>query len=121
MNVLAVFIGGGIGSLLRYFLGIVFQKSNLTLPIATLFANVLACFVFALSMKFLSQKFDDNQSLKLFLFTGICGGLSTFSTFSFETFKLIKQGNIEWAIANVLISLLLCITLFFVFAQKSSD
>ncbi|MCZ8283890.1 MAG: CrcB family protein, partial [Bacteroidia bacterium] len=52
-----------------------------------------------------------------FIMIGICGGLSTFSTFSFETFELIKLGMTGWAIANILISCVLCIGIFFVFAK----
>lgn len=121
MNFLAVFIGGGLGSLLRYILGIVFQKSNLSLPIATLIANIIACLIFAISFKFFAQKFDSTISFKLFLLTGVCGGLSTFSTFSYETFALLKQGNTLWAFINIIVSLVLCLGMFYVFNSKTTN
>ena len=61
---------------------------------------------------------QQTPSLKLFLLTGICGGLSTFSTFSFETYELLKQGQIMWASSNILISVLLCLVIFFTFIGK---
>lgn len=120
MNFLAVFIGGGLGSLMRYVLGLLFTKSTLALPLSTLLANVIACVVFALSFKFFALKFDTSPAFKLFLLTGICGGLSTFSTFSYETFTLLKQGNLTWAALNIVLNLLLCLSMFYLLYPKNS-
>jgi len=121
MNFLAVFIGGGIGSLMRYVLGLLFQRSTLSLPVSTLLANIIACVVFAVSFKFFALKFESSLSFKLFLLTGICGGLSTFSTFSYETFALFKQGNITWAALNILLNFILCLSMFYLLHPKSVD
>jgi CrcB protein len=118
MNWLVVFIGGGIGSAVRYGLGLAFSKSNLSLPVATLSANVISCLIFAITLTAFQQKLQDQPGLKVFILTGICGGLSTFSTFSFETFELLKQQNYLWASANILLSLLLCILIFYTFIGK---
>ena len=115
-----VFLGGGIGSVIRYFLGVVFSKSTLSLPIATLSANVISCLIFALSIWAFNSKLQSSPSLKFFLLTGICGGLSTFSTFSYETFELLKQQNYMWASANILLSVLLCVLIFYTFIGKLS-
>ncbi len=120
MNFLAVFIGGGLGSLMRYVLGLLFTKSTLALPLSTLLANIIACLVFAVSFKFFAIKFDVSTSFKLFVLTGICGGLSTFSTFSYETFSLLKQGNLTWAALNIVLNLVLCLSMFYVLYPKNS-
>lgn len=118
MTYVWVFIGGGLGSSLRYLLGNLLSKSSLSLPVATLTANLISCVVFALALGLYNEKLQQSPSLKLFLLTGICGGLSTFSTFSFETYELLKQGQIMWASSNILISVLLCLVIFFTFIGK---
>lgn len=115
VQVLLVFTGGGLGSLLRYGIGLIFQKSISSLPIATLSANVLACLIFGFTVYITEQKSEMPPSLKALLLTGFCGGLSTFSTFGFETFTLLKQSEYLWVTVNVVLSLTLCIGSFALF------
>lgn len=117
MNYLLVFVGGGMGSLLRYLFSIVFAKSGLQLPFATFCANVVSCSVFAGLLHLYVHKQHIPEHYRVFIVVGVCGGLSTFSTFSFETFELLKQQLYGWAAINVLVSLVLCIGLFFVFSK----
>ncbi len=120
MNVIWVFLGGGIGSAIRYFIGTIFSKTTLALPIATLCSNMLSCFIFAFALFVFNEKLQSSGSLKLFLLTGICGGLSTFSTFSHETFELLKQHNYIWGVGNILLSVILCLLIFYIFIGKLS-
>lgn len=105
-NVLAVFVGGGLGSLCRYALSAFLPSANATFPLATLCANVCACFVLGYLTNYLLR---DNLSeyWKLLLGTGFCGGFSTFSTFSKETLELSQAGFTIWAVLYLVLSLVL--------------
>ena len=117
MNYLLVFIGGGLGSLLRFMIAILFGKTTLSLPLATLSSNALSCFMFASLIYLYQEKNLIPDNYKHFVLIGICGGLSTFSTFSYETFELMKQGMTTWALINIAVSCMLCTAIFFVFAK----
>lgn len=107
MNVLAVFIGGGLGSLCRYgisYWSLRYFESNF--PWGTFISNMLACTAMALSIYFLKEKFQDHLMWKLFLLTGFCGGFSTFSAFSYENLYLLKTNHIALSVTNALVSLL---------------
>lgn len=107
-NLIAVFIGGGLGSLLRYGInqGVrIYIKTPL--PLATLWANVVSCFVLGMAINLTQTKIVTHPSLKLFILTGFCGGLSTFSAFSFETIELMRTGNTVFAFANILLNITL--------------
>ena len=120
-NVLAIFIGGGLGSLVRYGIsGFAVARFKTIFPIATLTSNVLSCIILAVTITFLSSRTDMSPAWKMFIITGFCGGFSTFSTFSYETVELIRSGNTIYAIANILISVVVCAGLVYVIAKNPS-
>ena len=103
---LYVFLGGGIGSVVRYALGH-FLKQVISFPLATLLANVLAALLIgALAASSIRQQ----PAAWSLLAIGFCGGLSTFSTFSFENVQLLQQGQWAWAALNIVLSIALSLT-----------
>ncbi|MCD6068300.1 MAG: fluoride ion transporter CrcB [Bacteroidetes bacterium] len=113
MNLVYVFIGGGIGSVCRWGISLGLKNMPVSLPWATLIANVVACIVFAGVIVFYKNQSFTSDSYKLILLTGFCGGLSTFSTFSYETMELMKAGSYLYAGINVAANILLCFLCFY--------
>ena len=106
MSYLFLFIGGGFGAISRYGIAQLFP-SKAGFPLATFIANILACIILGIIM----QKSNDknlSQNLFLLLATGYCGGFSTFSTFSYETFQLLQSNQVLLAFLYVLSSVIVC-------------
>ena len=108
MNFLWVFVGGGLGSMCRYSIARLMASYKMDFPIATFTANVISCIVLGylvgLSMR---EGLSGNQ--KLLLMTGFCGGFSTFSTFSAESYQLLESGNIGTALGYIGSSIIVCL------------
>jgi CrcB protein len=120
LNFLYVFLGGGLGSLARYGFGILVpQFIRVQFPLATLLANLLSCVVLGLSVGVFSGKVGGEPALKLLVITGFCGGFSTFSTFSYETVDMMKNGYMALAILNISISLLACIGVVYFLSKNT--
>ena len=100
-----VFVGGGMGSVARFLLGYLFAWQKLNGIFATLTANVISCIIIALVM---AESFSTkNNMTQTFWAIGICGGLSTFSTFSWQNWQLIQNHNCGMLVFNICSNLLL--------------
>lgn len=118
-NFLLVFLGGGLGSVLRY--GIYeFVKTNFkaVFPFATLCSNVISCIVLSLAVIYFNEKTTLSLNVRMLVAVGFCGGFSTFSTFGFETVELIRSGNTTIAFLNVLISISVCVALIYFITKR---
>lgn len=106
-NVLAVFIGGGIGAVLRYLTGFfALRYLSVNLPAATFAVNITGCFILGLLYALFIDKPEINTTLKLSLTAGFCGGLTTFSTFSLEMFEMLSNSQILHVFVYLLLSII---------------
>ncbi|WP_028227115.1 fluoride efflux transporter CrcB [Paraburkholderia ferrariae] len=104
-SVLAVAIGGAMGSLFRWFLGLRLNGLFPDLPLGTLAANVIAGYIIGVAIACFVRMPQIAPEWRLFVTTGLMGGLSTFSTFSAEVVGDLQQGRYGWAAGEVVIHL----------------
>jgi CrcB protein len=97
----AVGIGAASGAILRWLFGIWFNPLFPTLPLGTLAANLLGGFVIGAALGAFGQFQSLTPELRLFVTTGFCGGLTTFSTFSAETITLFLRQQYAWALTTI--------------------
>lgn len=97
-------IGGAAGALLRYSVsGYIFRNSDGLLPWGTIAVNLIGCFVIGFLWN-IFENFTYSPNTRAFIFIGILGAFTTFSTFGIESFYLLKDGEIKLGIVNILIS-----------------
>ena len=108
MEALAVALGGALGSLGRWGIGGALRTALPDLPAGTFVANVLAGLIIGAATN-LGAAVDVDPSVKAFVTVGLCGGLSTFSTFSNETFTLIDTGDALGAALNIVANVGACL------------
>ena len=107
-SIFFVGIGGSVGSVMRYLLGVLgahYLKG--TFPIATFITNFLGCLIIGLLIGYFGKSNEINPQLKLLLITGFCGGFTTFSTFAAENVQLLENGNYWLLLGNVVGSVIL--------------
>ena len=104
-NILIVGAGSFIGGSVRYLVSFLLKDSNSSFPYATLIVNLLGCFAIGLLCGYLIKTNSEQNFISTFFIYGICGGFTTFSTFSKETFLMIQCGNYLSAFIYVAISI----------------
>jgi len=110
INYLLVIAGSAIGGGLRYWLSNdVYKYLPVTFPYGTLAINIIGSFILGIIIFIFDEKELLNNQVKIFLTIGFCGGFTTFSTFSLETFNLIRDSEYLFAALNIISSLLVCI------------
>ena len=114
IKLLFIATGGAIGTLLRYFVsGIDYKFSNGIFPISTLVVNATGSLIIGFLWG-LFERVDVSATARMFVFMGILGGFTTFSTFGLESFNLLRDGERGIALANILVTNILGIAFVFI-------
>lgn len=109
LNCVAVGLGGFVGAVARYLLGLVPLGHLSSFPFITLLINLLGSFAIGVISQLASDKGSANTQLTLFLKVGVCGGFTTFSTFALESGNLFQNGKSVSAVVYIVLSVALCI------------
>lgn len=109
-TILYIVLFGALGCMARYWLsGWAYELLGRDFPYGTFAVNIVGAFLIGLIMEFSLRSALISQNLRVGLTIGFLGGLTTFSTFSYETFRLLEEGQFFTAFANVLISITVCL------------
>ncbi len=93
-NLLLVFLGGGFGSVARYWLGLYMNSDQSGIPYGTFLANVLGSLFIGIILGLAARSQGLSDQTVLLLATGFCGGFTTFSTFAYENHVFLKSGDL---------------------------
>lgn len=104
-TLLAVFIGGGVGSVARWLVSMKLNSFSPNIPVGTLIVNLVGAFIIGLTLALFIRITHIDPVWKLLITTGFCGGLTTFSTFSVEVVYLLQDGKLAWAAGTVALNL----------------
>ncbi len=108
MNTLLIFIFGGIGSVLRYGVGILSTKwFGLAFPWGTLAVNIIGCTLIGILARVIPLPQNGGNELRLIFMTGLCGGFTTFSAFTLDAANLYMRGEMGLAAAYIVASVVL--------------
>jgi len=109
-RVLAIALAGAFGAVARYGLsGLVQRFAGPRFPLGTLAVNVLGCFLLGLLATLSLERWSISPTTRAALLIGFLGAFTTFSTFSYETLALIREGAAWRAVLNIVLSVMVCL------------
>src|SRR5277367_5226643 len=108
---LLVALGGAIGTLARYLISVAALPISRSLPWGTIGINILGSFIIGLfgTLTLAHGRFPVSENARLFVMVGLCGGFTTFSSFSLQTLDLMRNGAMGRAAINIVASVVLCV------------
>lgn len=111
-TVVLVMIGGALGTLARYLISVLALPISGNLPWGTILINIVGSFVIGFfgTLTLASGRFPMSEPMRLFVMVGVCGGFTTFSSFSLQTLDLLRSGETLRAAINIVASVVLCVT-----------
>ena len=101
----AVSVGGIVGCLLRWLLGLWFNTQPSAVPLGTLAANLVGGYIVGVAVAFFAINNNLAPEWRLLVITGFCGGLTTFSSFSAEVVTMLRQDRMFWACSTIALHL----------------
>lgn len=104
-------VGGALGTMARYFVSSAALPFSKNLPWGTILINIIGSFVIGFfgTLTLAHGRFPLSENARLFVMVGICGGFTTFSSFSLQTLDLLQRGAVGRALTNILLSVVLCL------------
>jgi CrcB protein len=113
MSYFWVMVGSALGGLLRFAIGklAIPLDTGLGFPVGTVFINVIGSFVIGYfgTLTLHNGRYPVSENMRIFVMIGVCGGFTTFSSFSLQTFDLARSGAWGRALANIVLSVVLCV------------
>jgi CrcB protein len=108
---LYVMIGGALGTLARYGISVAAQPVSRNLPWGTIGINILGSFIIGFfgTLTLAQGRYPVSENVRIFVMIGLCGGFTTFSSFSLQTLDLMRNGAMLRAAINVVASVVLCV------------
>ncbi|MGH7069510.1 MAG: fluoride efflux transporter CrcB [Acetobacteraceae bacterium] len=102
-SIVAICVGASCGAVLRWWLGVRLNAVFPTIPLGTVAANLAGAYVIGAALAFFASFSALAPEWRLFVVTGFCGGLTTFSTFSLELAGLVQQRRTPWICADIFV------------------
>ncbi|MCA9801441.1 MAG: fluoride efflux transporter CrcB [Cyanobacteria bacterium HKST-UBA02] len=109
MSYLLIFLGAGLGGVFRFLVssGVQGLTNDWTFPLGTMTVNILGCLLIGMGAQFSETRAFFSPEIRAFLMVGVLGGFTTFSTYGYETFQLIRDGQMFYAISNAVLQVLI--------------
>lgn len=109
INCLWIGLGGFVGSVLRYLLGLIHLSDKTSFPLMTMLINIAGALAIGIIVGLTDKYSGLNPHLLLFIKVGVCGGFTTFSTFALETSQLFSGGKTALGLTYIVLSVVLCV------------
>lgn len=108
---LIVMLGGAVGTFARYAISVLALPISRQLPWGTILINITGSFLIGLfgTLTLAHGRYPVSENVRLFVMIGICGGYTTFSSFSLQTLDLLRSGAMMRALVNIVLSVVLCV------------